>query len=60
MNPSKVPLDEFKIHEEALLHLIDIARDKGENLWLEDQKKVFNEICEEIGFEQALEDKVLG
>lgn len=41
------------------MYLIEFAWDKYDNLGIEDQKRVLNEIFEELGFEEALEYIVL-
>lgn len=56
-NPSKFPYDEVKIHEEDLLYLMAYAWEKCDHHGLEDQKKILDNIGEEIGFESdQLED----
>lgn len=52
-NPSKFPQDGVKSHEDALLYLMTYSWEKCELLGLDDQKKVLDDISEEVGFESG-------
>lgn len=59
INPSKFSYDEVRVHEEALLYLMANAWEKCNLLGLEEQKKILDDIGEEMGFESdKLEDEV--
>lgn len=47
----KFPYDGVRVHEEALLYLMAYAWEKCDLLSLEDQKKILDDIGEEMGFE---------
>lgn len=55
-NPSKLPQDKVKAHEDELLYWMAYAWEKCDLLGLDDQKEILNAIGEEFGFEDSQSD----
>ena len=55
-NSSKFPQVEVKAHEDALLYWMTYSWEKCDLLGLDDQKKVLDDIREEVGFESDQSD----